>query len=624
MRKTYYDKLRAVLLSHRLIHVHFVIQVFTMFSWLLLLNYTSAYYVIYLMIGLCGFISRFVDNKNTKSVFSRTERSNLLVSSVFSMAIIAANHDIFDAIVNKILSALSIHSDFASSINSSQVATYSTILFFICFPVFFLGGMYNTFFILKSIEKRAISFSFAEYNYHSSPKKVWLTTFAALSVFYAAIMLLCFYPGIVTGDAVNQLYQIHNSKYSNWHPFYYTMIIRLFVVIGTMIFNDINIGVALYSLFSIMLLSSAFAYSVITLYQLKINKKIILAVISIYLLMPYHIIFSFTMWKDTPFSCCILLLTVSLFRYICDIGKKRILNAVISVFSGVGICVFRGNGLIVFFILLLMFALFFRNKYRILCISFASVLVVMLIMTYPILNLLDIEQSDTVELMSVPLQQISRTLVDCDDLTDRQKDLISKVADINEVRRNYRPHISDSIKKLIRNSGNQDYLDKHKSSYVLLYLEIGITHPKSYFLAWVDETRGYWNAGYDYWKYVFFCFENDLGIQRTVVIKPLQKACGGYCELFEYVSILQPAVSLGLHTWIILLIAFVGYRKKDKLTVLLTVPCLAVIVTLLLGTPVFAEFRYAYSLFCCLPFLAVVAFRRKTDILEPQKTGPKR
>ena len=60
-----------------------------------------------------------------------------------------------------------------------------------------------------------------------------------------------------------------------------------------------------------------------------------------------------------------------------------------------------------------------------------------------------------------------------------------------------------------------------------------------------------------------------------------------------------------------LLVAFIGYIKRDKAAVFATVPSLSIIFSLLLGTPVFAEFRYAYGLFCCLPFLAVVVFRNQ-------------
>ena len=71
-----------------------------------------------------------------------------------------------------------------------------------------------------------------------------------------------------------------------------------------------------------------------------------------------------------------------------------------------------------------------------------------------------------------------------------------------------------------------------------------------------------------------------------------------------------------LFTWLTLLVSYLGFKKKDKLTLFLTVPCMAIIMTLLIATPVFAEFRYAYSLFCCLPFLGAIALVNDNDMSD--------
>ena len=52
---------------------------------------------------------------------------------------------------------------------------------------------------------------------------------------------------------------------------------------------------------------------------------------------------------------------------------------------------------------------------------------------------------------------------------------------------------------------------------------------------------------------------------------------------------------------------YLGLLKKDPVALFLPIPVLAVIATLLIATPVYAEFRYAYSLFCVLPFLLAVS-----------------
>ena len=41
---------------------------------------------------------------------------------------------------------------------------------------------------------------------------------------------------------------------------------------------------------------------------------------------------------------------------------------------------------------------------------------------------------------------------------------------------------------------------------------------------------------------------------------------------------------------------------------LLTVPVLAVVLTLLIATPVASEFRYAYAVFTCLPMMTAAVF----------------
>ena len=109
------------------------------------------------------------------------------------------------------------------------------------------------------------------------------------------------------------------------------------------------------------------------------------------------------------------------------------------------------------------------------------------------------------------------------------------------------------------------------------------------------------------------CAENTLGIRQTVAVKGVNSLVHAWAKFFEYFELFKPFVSIGFHTWLILLVCFLGYRKKDRLTVFLTVPCLSIVFSLMIGTPSFAEFRYAYALFCCLPFLAATAFRNTSS-----------
>ena len=587
--------------------VHGYIQIITMFSWLILLHFTSACYVIYLLTGLCGCYCRSICNQDKKEIFKKSERFNLIAASVFSLFMIAANYDIYRAMLKPIVASIIQPSTVQSFQNHSSLVVF--LLFLFCFPFLFLGGMYVAYFILKFVTKKASLFSLPCASHEAGANRVFLKTFGLLTLVHASILLLCFYPGTLSGDSIVQIRQTLSNHYNNLHPVYHTLLIKLFMMIGIDLFHDINIGVALYSVFSVMFTSSVFAYGVVTLYQMNISKKILIAVTTVYLIFPQHIFYSFTMWKDVIFSTFVLLFTVSMFRYIEKTGGGNRLNYSMVLFSSLGMCLFRGNGFIVLLMTIIAFSLLFGKTMRKTCVSLGVILLSTYIVTFPVLSSFNLEQADLVELTSVPIQQVARTLKYDNDLTDEQIELISHVADTENLANKYYPYLSNNLKFHIRDYGNQEYIKEHKLAFLSLYLELGITHPKSFSIAWIDQTKGFWNAGYDHRRFIFYCEENELGIRQTVASKGMNEAVHAWAKLFEYFELFKPFVSIGFHTWLILLIAFLGYRKKDKLTVLLTIPCLAIVFSLMIGTPSFAEFRYAYALFCCLPFLAVTAFR---------------
>ena len=66
--------------------------------------------------------------------------------------------------------------------------------------------------------------------------------------------------------------------------------------------------------------------------------------------------------------------------------------------------------------------------------------------------------------------------------------------------------------------------------------------------------------------------------------------------------------SLGLTTWTMLFcMAYALYRRQSCLPYL---PYVMLFISLLLATPVHAEFRYTYGLFVALPYLVGISFGR--------------
>ena len=600
------ERLRAILLCDRTTSVHSAVQLFTMFSWVAIMLYSDSFVLIYIILAIIGFLCRHIVNTDKKAIFARSERANLIISSVFSLALVIANYSVPRTML---LHMIEIYP--SGNLLTNHLDLCTTLFAFIIFPLLFLGGTYITFYILKYITKKTVPFFWKKNQYSAKPLSVFFSVFGLLSFYYSAIMITCFYPGNGTQDSVNQLIQVLTGHYMNNHPICHTMLIRLFFMTGNLLFHDVNAGFAFYSLFSILFVSGAVAYAVSTLYRLEVRKEILVAVLLPFLLLPEHIAYSFTMWKDIPFSASVLYFIVSVFRFINQLYFSKKFNLTMVILSSIGICMFRGNGLIVFFIMLLFFYTLFRKKYRELLISFSCVMLLALFVTFPVCKMLGYQQSDSVELLSVPIQQIARTVSENDDISQSQIELVSKVVNVDSMKQKYDPTTSDPLKSLIRKEGNKDYLNDHFGRYVLLYIQMGLTHPNSYIAAWTDETQGYWNVRTQYNRYASGILGEEIGLRRTVVSGKMQKLVFLYFSLYYYLDILKPFYNIGLYTWGILLVLFIAYRRKDKLTMFLTIPCISVIFTLLIGTPVANESRYAYSLLCCLPFLAVIVFRRK-------------
>ena len=125
-----------------------------------------------------------------------------------------------------------------------------------------------------------------------------------------------FYPGLYVNDTLTQITQIFSGVYTNHHPFYHTQLIRLCLALGDKLFGSINAGVAGYSILSVVFMSACFAYSAYSIHQLTGSKTAAIVTLVWYMVMPTHITYSFTVWKDTPFAGAYKLVVALLFAVV--------------------------------------------------------------------------------------------------------------------------------------------------------------------------------------------------------------------------------------------------------------------------------------------------------------------
>ena len=444
------------------------------------------------------------------------------------------------------------------------------------------------------------------------PYQIFLISFGAISLAYLLVFFLCKYPGNLSFDSLNQVKQGLLNDYSNHHPFLHTIIIKFFVEIGQNLFGNINAGVACYSVFQILLTSSIFAFSLSTLHRARVSPRILIILLLIYLLTPYHIMYSMTIWKDCMLAIFFLLFVLSCYRLFQNLGV-RWPNFVLLFLSGFCTCVFKGNGLYIIVAFTILFTiLFWRNifvtkKFSPYFIILVSIVSSAFLYNKIILPAFDVKKGEIMESLSVPAQQIARVVRDSNDLTANQQELLGHISNLEKVPIVYNPHLSDPIKEQVWfSSGGEDYLSEHKGEYLKLYLELGITHPFDYLHAWADQTKGYFNGGYKYWVISNDITENTLDIYQTNINSAPNKIFNIYLSLFEDNSTLRIIYCIGFFVWSALGLLYIAIIKHNKTTALLISAPLFLIATLWLAAPVYSEFRYAYPLLCCLPFLAII------------------
>ncbi|MDE5940093.1 MAG: hypothetical protein K2H37_13575 [Lachnospiraceae bacterium] len=417
------------------------------------------------------------------------------------------------------------------------------------------------------------------------------------------------YPGIMTPDSINQLEQILGViPWSNHHPWVHTLVFGLFYHIGYALTGNMVTAVSVYTFFQMCLLAGSVAYFISTLRSHKIRPFVLLMIMAFYALIPYHAVFSVTVWKDIPFAAAVLLFSCAILRLSVQ-GRVCAGNLFVFMISGVMICLFRSNGWYAF-LLALPFLLFgFRHKAKAVYPPLFAALLLAILVKYPVMSAFHVQQPDFIESVCIPMQQI--TAVICNDryLSEEELALIENVVDLTYIRDLYNPTFADNIKELVR-AGNQDYLTAHKNEFLKLWIDLGLRYPGDYLTAYVNQTYGYW---YPDSFYLVAEAEGvsatDLGVSHTPLIGgPLViKAKEIAVKLGSMVPIYGTLWSMGVACWVLLFSISVTVIRRDYHKLICYLPGLCLLLSVLAATPVATEFRYVYFLVMCLPFYLITA-----------------
>lgn len=464
---------------------------------------------------------------------------------------------------------------------------------------------------------------------NKSPQKN--LTFLKKAIFFILCMVIILvswmpyflrnFPGDITNDSRHELMQaVGTEAYSERHPIVHTMMIKLFYNFGMILFDgDQTMAVATYSACQAILLAAALSYLLVTFYKFNVKKPVIIGSLAFYSLIPYHGVYSITMWKDVWFGGIVLVISTTIWRlvrhYREGVKKLPVFEFIMLFIFGIAMCLFRGNGFYAYIILVpFVFLAFFRKNFIPIIIS-TAVLPIAFIIKGPIYNLLNIAPTDTIESLSIPAQHIAGALCDGAGLTKDEYELLSQVLDVERIVEVYNPTISDPVKGLVWEKDNQEFIDENKGKFLKLWIDVGLRNPISYIVAHINQTYGYWYPDVQYWVYSGEFLGADEGYELRREMKLSESANEFYTyflDSYKDVHYWGLFWSIGTASWLCIFMFGLCFLKRRKSYLLVYIPVFSVLATLMIATPVYSEFRYAYSVFTTLPLLCVVPFCRSS------------
>jgi len=436
---------------------------------------------------------------------------------------------------------------------------------------------------------------------------------------YVGLLLICWlpfylanYPGVVTIDSATQIVQAAFRNYSNHHPVMQTWIIRGIMTLVSAFTTDYNVYVACYVVLQCIAIAMIYAFSVKTLNEIGVKKSYRIVTLLFFALMPYNIMMSINMWKDTLFSTGFLLMLVSFWRLHAFNRRIDLIELFIGSFI---VCMFRNNGWYAFLATLPFAIIILWKKRKDACIVLAGILALVVLIRGPVFKMNNISQPDIAESLSIPIQQIANVIAQGGELTDSEYSLLSEIVDLEEVAKSYDSRISDPVKTLIVLGGKSYLIKERKTDFFKLWINVGKRYPGFYLQAFVEQTEGYYNPDIQRWQYTSGICKTDVPITSEPLLpQGICKVLSFYVSDWLYsIPVLGMLKSIGFYVWVMFILCGLCIAKKKFHLLTLFVPLIAYWGTLIVATPVYAEFRYIYCLFVSMPIIIAASFLKKND-----------
>ncbi len=315
----------------------------------------------------------------------------------------------------------------------------------------------------------------------------WIVVFVLLVLCWLPAWL-AFWPGSFSPDSITQFYAYYNEDHSAHHPLLHTLLLGFCMVLGIDASPEgyATGGLALYCGIQLVLTAGCVAAAVSWMRRRGVPLWVRLIITLFYMLNPFYAPWSFYSQKDVLFGVLVLLFCLQL----ADLWKFGMKPLRVSCFVVIAVLMMlmRNNGIYAL-ALLLPFAIWWMKGRRIrVAALLAGCMALYLAANAGLMYALDASEGSKVEILSVPLQQIARTLRENPQARELDEEgVLDTLFGEADIIRLYDERIADPLK------WNVDYeaLDENIPALLKLWFRMGVRNADTYVEAFVAQNLPY-------------------------------------------------------------------------------------------------------------------------------------
>lgn len=441
------------------------------------------------------------------------------------------------------------------------------------------------------------------------------------------------YPGAFVYDATEEYVEVISRQFTMHHPLLHVLalggIVHLFEYIGA----GANLGIAVYVLLQMLVMSAALSFVVRSLQMWGVTKRYAFLTVLFFSIFPLFPLYAVCTAKDGLFTVFLLVSVVSMGNIIrlADVKDAQpashasapsMSDMVIFLVSSTLMMMLRNNGLYAYAATALISAMTLIISRRQKPVAFSGttarlliLMVLSIVLSLGGTRILKLATGATdgehQEMLTVPIQQLARTYTYSPEAFTPDEEALLKAFIPEDYITTYSPRISDVLK-----SGfNNQYYESHRALFYKLWLTIGARRPLTYLNAHLGTAYGYIYPDalnnvykgntmntFTYTDSSYFGFETEPPGIRDSMLPALELLIEKFSlTLFQQkCPVLSMLFAPGFLFWVFLFV-LVGYVDRKNLPMMLLV--LMTFATVLFGPTTLV--RYVLILWYITPLYPI-------------------